>query len=353
MLKSSHIGQPDASSYFPTHPVLSLRKSTRDLPKIRHTDQLTRLFHHNIDTPPKLKKHWRLVGSNPNVYFIENFFTESEILYLNKAVTIEKTNFIPSVTEDSEHGVFIDSDRTSESFHLTKNQDKVCRDIEERTAGLIGLHQFCTEPLQIVSYTKGQYFGLHHDAGTLDDQNHATLMPSPVRLVTLFGYLNNLPEGQGETEFPFHPQPFKVTPKRGCAIFFSNVHADGSIDGRVAHKANPVADGLYKFGVNAWVCEKSMKGYDANEKTFQVGQVKTFEINKSALFLAEEATRQYLFEHDTIVPAATKKRRVNYSDTDVQRYFKMDLNTSGDFCHVSLFLRFVYATILLFISPPV
>ena len=43
------------------------------------------------------------------------------------------------------------------------------RRIEGRAADLIGVEQINIEPLQIVRYKQGQSFGLHHDAGTYDE----------------------------------------------------------------------------------------------------------------------------------------------------------------------------------------
>jgi hypothetical protein len=110
-------------------------------------------------------------------------------------------------------------------------------------------------------------------------------------------------------------------------LFFSNVNADGSIDHRVAHKANSVAPGLAKYGVNIWVCERSMKGYDGNEKTFRVDQVKGFKLNTSALALAELATQQF-------VKVAPKKRKY-YDDIETQQNLIVDTNKSIDIYHVS------------------
>ena len=60
-------------------------------------------------------------------------------------------------------------------------------------------------------------FGDQHPARI---QHH---IPSPFfinrRLVTLFLYLNNLPQGQGCTEFP--ALNIRITPERGAVVFVS------------------------------------------------------------------------------------------------------------------------------------
>ena len=45
--------------------------------------------------------------------------------------------------------------------------DAIIHSIEVKCAELLGVSIESVEQLQIVRYTKGQHFGLHHDAGTL------------------------------------------------------------------------------------------------------------------------------------------------------------------------------------------
>lgn len=47
---------------------------------------------------------------------------------------------------------------------------------------------------QIVKYTEGQQFKLHHDMGTLNADG-SVVSVDPRRIVTLFVYLNDLPKG--------------------------------------------------------------------------------------------------------------------------------------------------------------
>ena len=56
--------------------------------------------------------------------------------------------------------------------------------------------------LQVVRYQPGQYFGEHHDMGTLEDDDTVVAHP-PRRLITLFVYLNEVPkQAGGATAFP-------------------------------------------------------------------------------------------------------------------------------------------------------
>lgn len=70
-------------------------------------------------------------------------------------------------------------------MHLNKSQDRWARSIESRAADLVGVPQANVEPIQVVSYTAGQLFDTHHDAGTMAEDGSIELVP-PVRYATLF-----------------------------------------------------------------------------------------------------------------------------------------------------------------------
>eukprot|EP00968_Pinguiococcus_pyrenoidosus_P013360 scaffold1220_cov259-Pinguiococcus_pyrenoidosus.AAC.32 len=87
---------------------------------------------------------------------------------------------------------------------------------------MLGLSAEYVEPLQIVSYTEGQHFDIHHDAGTWNEETETIEgCTRPRRIATIFVYLNTLPEGQGHTEFPrldLSIRPEKVeTPRSSVA----------------------------------------------------------------------------------------------------------------------------------------
>ena len=209
------------------------------------SERLKSLFYHKED--PILPKKITRIHENPNIYFIDRFLNDSEILSLDKICTLNNGNFQSSFTQDNDNLEVISDDRTSTYIYLKKFQDTCIRNIERRASELVGMTSEYVEPLQIVSYTKDQLFEEHHDAGTLHDDNHVTLV-EPCRYITLFLYLNNLPEGQGHTEFPVIN--VSVQPKRGCGILFCNLLANGEPDPRVIHKACPVTGNLRKYGVN-------------------------------------------------------------------------------------------------------
>ena len=146
------------------------------------------------------------------------------------------------------------------TVHVKKGLDSVIRRVESRAAELVGMQSHNVEGLQIVSYTDGQKFETHHDIGPIDDAcEHVVTVVPPRRIITLFVYLNDLPQGIGTTNFPLlkmqqqqsrsednqsrcaaagTPDCLKVYPKRGRALLFCNVLVD-----------DPSEPGAYACGV--------------------------------------------------------------------------------------------------------
>lgn len=216
------------------------------------------IFHRGTSEIMKKKNFVQLNTTSPFVYLIKDFLSEKEIQHLESHCEKNANNFCTSFTEDDSNQEVFDERRTSTFIYLKKAQDVMVRGLEARAAALAGLPSENVEPLQIVSYTKGQYFDLHHDAGTFDDEALVVNVVPPRRIITLFCYLNTLPEGQGHTEFPY--LGVSVRPTRGCAVMFCNLLPDGSADYRTSHQADPVTEeNLRKTGMNIWIGDSSFQ----------------------------------------------------------------------------------------------
>lgn len=106
------------------------------------------------------------------------------------------------------------------------------------------------EPLQVVKYTKDQYYKEHYDCCVpfesplckTDNENNG------FRHSTLLIYLNDVEEG-GETEFPIINYKFK--PKLGSAIYFFNLNKNETN----FHPSSKHA-GLPPIKGEKWVCNK-------------------------------------------------------------------------------------------------
>jgi prolyl 4-hydroxylase len=230
------------------------RRSSRKPADKQIPHRHAQLFHSESPTPGN--KKLELMHTNPNIYFVRNFLNESEIALMDKICTYKKGKFNSSFVENDDNEEVISELRTSKYVYVNKAHSSEIRAVEERAATLCGLDSSGVEPLQIVSYTQGQKFETHHDAGTLLDDGTVEAVP-PRRLTTLFLYLNTLPEGQGHTEFP--ALGLSVKPERGCGVLFSNVMGDGRVDARTQHRAAPVHGRLQKYGVNVWITDSNFQ----------------------------------------------------------------------------------------------
>lgn len=122
-------------------------------------------------------------------------------------------------------------------------------------------HEF--EPPQLVRYEKSEQFHLHYD---WFEQSSPGLSKPYNRLASIFAYLGDECTG-GETYFPHIPavssglgqdkflkgddNSLAIKPVRGNAIFWVNLHPNGTGDERVLHAGLPVRSGV-KFGLNLW-----------------------------------------------------------------------------------------------------
>ena len=129
------------------------------------------------------------------------------------------------------------------------------------------------EDLQIVKYDEGgDHYKSHADwfDAPKNDMSYnsedGSTMPSN-RLASIFAYLDDNCT-RGETYFPFLPSVLDsadgnkfaladgdtgllVKPRRGNAIFWNNLHMNGSGDDRTFHAGLPVDSGT-KIGLNIW-----------------------------------------------------------------------------------------------------
>ena len=119
-------------------------------------------------------------------------------------------------------------------------EDLVVGAINRRLGAITATFLRCGEALTVLRYGKGQQFRIHLDAieGASNQRCYSVLV-----------YLNEDFQG-GTTVFP--ELDLEVMPRRGDAIAFSNVRADGSIEYRVRHAGLPVEDGV-KWLATRWI----------------------------------------------------------------------------------------------------
>ena len=128
-------------------------------------------------------------------------------------------SFVDKVDPEDSKSTFDTQHRTSTFLSFSKRQDTRTAAIEQRAADLLGSWTSqSVEPLQLVKYLPGQFFGVHHDMGDLDDDGSVALpnktLYSKRRLVTIFCYMNAVEEG-GATYFPACGDLRVARPPRG------------------------------------------------------------------------------------------------------------------------------------------
>lgn len=152
---------------------------------------------------------------------------------------------------------------------MISQKDVVAECLSQRMKGLLGnMQHIDTEPIQVVKYEGGEKYSVHVDWS--ETPLNRTFNPdrpyrSYNRLGTVFAYLEDDCTG-GETYFPdikgVAPTAdgskysrtdtgmgLLVKPRKGNAVFWNNLHPDGSGDVRVAHAGLPVTSGT-KIGIN-------------------------------------------------------------------------------------------------------
>jgi prolyl 4-hydroxylase len=169
-------------------------------------------------------------------------------------------SFVDKVNAENSESTYDTQHRTSTFLSFGKRQDTRIAAMEQRAADLLGCWTSqLVEPLQLVRYLPGQFFGVHHDMGDLDDDGAVALPPktpySKRRLVTIFCYQNEVEQGGGgSTYFPACGD-LRVSPTPGRAVLFANVLANGEPDPRTIHAGEAVKKGT-KYGLNMWICEE-------------------------------------------------------------------------------------------------
>ena len=101
--------------------------------------------------------------SSPHIYVVDDFLRPSDLRFLLGAT--QKGTFQKSYVDKAEPGegsLLDDTHRTSSFVSFTKQENAKVAAIEKRAAKLLGYYSTDQiEPLQLVRYLPGQFFGVH------------------------------------------------------------------------------------------------------------------------------------------------------------------------------------------------
>mmetsp|Transcript_43596 Transcript_43596/g.102778 ORF Transcript_43596/g.102778 Transcript_43596/m.102778 type:complete len:467 (+) Transcript_43596:101-1501(+) len=189
------------------------------------------------------------VCKDPRITVFPNFFTDVECDHVLQMV---EGGWMPSQVSAGSEEAYKKADlenklsqtRTSWSCMMRYAQTSVIERLELRLAAVTGLPVENLERMNMVRYSPGELFSMHHDGH--------------FRPKTVFVYLNDLPEDDdaGDTYFPVLGYSFR--PRRGTAVMWSNQNESGEEDGRMIHAGKAPKLGV-KYGVNCFFNQKHMR----------------------------------------------------------------------------------------------
>ncbi|KAI0141580.1 hypothetical protein GGR57DRAFT_520152 [Xylariaceae sp. FL1272] len=210
-----------------------------------------------------------IVSLDPLLIYIRDFFSKKDI---EEMLSAGENRFNPSVVNRG--GQMVQNPyRTSWSAGLPPENPAVhC--VLERSRKFLGSVLDSEHPdmgvPQLVRYTKGQEYNLHHDWLRIPQPAFDGSPRTFNRIASFFVILQDNCTG-GETWFPFIDPPFlraeggidnrlwyaheehgfAIKPVAGNAIFWINLFPNGTGDERTVHAGLPVTGGL-KTAMNIW-----------------------------------------------------------------------------------------------------
>lgn len=139
--------------------------------------------------------------------------------------------------------------RTSRTCPLSWSDDPVVLAIDDKICRTLGIRPGFGEGIQGQWYEVGQEYKAHHDffvPGTMEYLRFAGLRGN--RTWTFMVYLNDSMEGGGTR---FAQLGHTVEPRRGMALLWNNLRADGTPNPATLHSGEPVTRG-HKVIITKW-----------------------------------------------------------------------------------------------------
>lgn len=183
------------------------------------------------------------------VYTLDDFLTaeECDTLVAHSITGAMMPSVVGTGYVDASH-------RSSSSYHLYDSVHPLVHAIDKRIEKAMGINLAYSEIMQIQHYAVGQEFKPHHDYFTPDTAaftKYATHIGN--RTWTLMMYLTDTTKGGG-TQFPKLGTTFY--PKKGQALIWNNLYADGRPNPDTLHAGMPVEEGI-KVIITKWFRERS------------------------------------------------------------------------------------------------
>ncbi len=139
-------------------------------------------------------------------------------------------------------GTTPDKTRTSCGMYFEPGRLPLADAVQRRMMAMMDMPIDHGEPLQVLRYGPGDVYQPHFDFFESDGADHvdSTVGLYGQRVATMICYLADVAEG-GATCFP--EVGLEVRPRRGMAVYFTYVDADGAVDRTSLHGGAPVITG--------------------------------------------------------------------------------------------------------------
>ncbi|KAE8350082.1 hypothetical protein BDV28DRAFT_159929 [Aspergillus coremiiformis] len=214
--------------------------------------------------PASTDLHVQIFSQDPFIAYIDNFVSHDEIDHLLK---LSKGRYKTSMVYPGDKSHIDNSQRVSESAVLPRDETVIR--IEERALAFQGWRGNSTymQPMKTQRYGVNGFYNFHYDWDSLVEKGN--------RVTTYMVYLVADCTGGG-TNFPRLPRPndtrwcniifcdddeydgVTFKPRVGTAVFWENIHSNGSFHRGVRHASLPVKSGQ-KIGLNIWGWDKDWR----------------------------------------------------------------------------------------------
>ena len=196
-----------------------------------------------------------MVLEAPQVIVFENLLSESECAAL---AALAEARMAPSTVVDDAGGPSVSHHhRSSHGAFFSNGEGPLIAAIEARIATLLTWPASHGEGLQVLRYAVGGEYRAHFDYFDPTKPGSAPhLARGGQRVGTLVMYLGDVAEGGG-TRFP--TLGLELRPRRGGAVYFASVNAQGDTDPATLHAGMPVLQGV-KLIATKWLRERMFAG---------------------------------------------------------------------------------------------
>lgn len=178
-------------------------------------------------------KEWKKIHPDVDIYTADNFLSNEmcDKIMNNASSTLEESPLIRKIY----------------NFRTSKTSYNVDPDVDKLIEKYFNCEDVASEKTQVQMYSVGDEFKEHFDWFHEIDKHF--IGHSGQRTWTIMVYLNDVDSG-GETNFP--KLGLNITPKKGKAVVWNNLHEDGSGNYQVIHSGKPVIKGE-KWIITKWI----------------------------------------------------------------------------------------------------